>query len=198
MARAAIKNDILSTARLLFNKQGYDHVTMRQIAQELHIGVGNLTYHFAHKQDIVNALMDESFTLVRPTEAVESLAQVDRLLSQMLDTLRQNTFFFLDSGFDLDPRHQQHNGYLRACLLDGLYTLANRGIFLPSFTPEKQQQILDLLLMTHLTWLRLTVRGNGRMTKEALLDGHWAVLEPYLSPLGIAELSKMKGRPPRA
>ena len=61
MPAPSTKERILAASLALFNERGYGNVTMRMIADSLSISVGNLTYHFPKKQDIVNALMDESF-----------------------------------------------------------------------------------------------------------------------------------------
>ena len=60
---------ILSTALKLFNTHGVDRVPIYKIASDLNISPGNLTYHFALKQDILYALMDRL-----EAEAVEVLA----------------------------------------------------------------------------------------------------------------------------
>lgn len=39
------KGDIIACARRLFEAQGYNGVSMRDIAKALDISVGNLTYH---------------------------------------------------------------------------------------------------------------------------------------------------------
>ena len=53
------RKDILITALKLFNEKGIDGVTTRDIAKTLKIGLGNLTYYFPSKTDIVFALTQE-------------------------------------------------------------------------------------------------------------------------------------------
>ncbi len=50
------KDKILQAALALFNEEGLDNVSLRRIAQELGISLGNLTYHYARRDDIVYAL----------------------------------------------------------------------------------------------------------------------------------------------
>lgn len=50
------KDRILDAALELFNAQGLEAVSTRQIAQHLQISQGNLCYHFPHKDQIVGAL----------------------------------------------------------------------------------------------------------------------------------------------
>ena len=95
---SSTREKILAVSLRLFNEQGYRNVTMRAIADALSISVGNLTYHFAKKQDIVAALMDDVF------------AQIDSLFSMMLDTLERCAFFFLDNELKQEngPLHLAH------------------------------------------------------------------------------------------
>lgn len=50
---------LLLAAAYLFNKQGYDKTTVRQIAQFIGIQSGSLFHHFASKDDILAAVMHE-------------------------------------------------------------------------------------------------------------------------------------------
>jgi AcrR family transcriptional regulator len=50
------KEEILNVALKLFNERGIDEVKTRDIAKTLGISLGNLTYHFPTKSDIVYAL----------------------------------------------------------------------------------------------------------------------------------------------
>ncbi|MEZ4686067.1 MAG: TetR/AcrR family transcriptional regulator [Bacteroidia bacterium] len=46
------KDKILETALQLFNEKGFSNVGVREIARELDISPGNLSYHFSKKEDI--------------------------------------------------------------------------------------------------------------------------------------------------
>ena len=74
---------ILTAAAQLFEQQGYRSVSMRAIAAQLGISVGNLTYHFPHKQDIATALAEQEMTaIILPEEA--TLPALDGYLRRML------------------------------------------------------------------------------------------------------------------
>jgi AcrR family transcriptional regulator len=60
------KQNILDKAKDLFNVNGIQATTLRQIALALEISQGNLNYHFKAKQDIVEALY---FELVHKMDA---------------------------------------------------------------------------------------------------------------------------------
>ncbi|PHN04312.1 TetR/AcrR family transcriptional regulator [Flavilitoribacter nigricans] len=50
---------ILQKALLLFNEVGFIEVGVREIARELEISPGNLSYHFSKKEDILFALLKQ-------------------------------------------------------------------------------------------------------------------------------------------
>ena len=54
------KSQICKAAKELFNEKGYQSVSMRQIAGAAKISLGTLTYHYAHKQDLLGAIMDST------------------------------------------------------------------------------------------------------------------------------------------
>ena len=47
------KEAICDAAAQLFNQKGYDQVSMREIAKHAGTTIGNLTYYFPKKEDIV-------------------------------------------------------------------------------------------------------------------------------------------------
>lgn len=53
--KAKIKN----TARDLFNKKGFKNVTLREVAKELSISYGNVTYHFKTKNLLIFSLYED-------------------------------------------------------------------------------------------------------------------------------------------
>ena len=50
------KDRILKEALVLFNQQGSDDVSLRAIARSMDISVGNLAYHYANTDRIIEAL----------------------------------------------------------------------------------------------------------------------------------------------
>lgn len=55
----ATRARILEQARQMFNERGIDNVGVRDLARELGMSPGNLSYWFTRKEDLVRALMDE-------------------------------------------------------------------------------------------------------------------------------------------
>ncbi|WP_411818455.1 TetR/AcrR family transcriptional regulator [Hyphococcus sp. DH-69] len=51
---------ILSGARRVFTENGYGGLSLRKVAEEAEIAVGNLTYHFPNKQTLIEAMLRDS------------------------------------------------------------------------------------------------------------------------------------------
>jgi AcrR family transcriptional regulator len=93
---------ILESARRLFNKEGYFNVRMRAIAEEEGISVGNLTYHFKKKREILLALyqgmtevFDARLAAAPSTEA--SLGHMQREVEQSMKVMLDYRFFWLET-----------------------------------------------------------------------------------------------------
>ena len=68
-ARKSVKQEltreiIMDAARDLFIKNGYQHVSMRQIAKELDYSHGAIYYHFKNKAELFYALVEEHFHML--------------------------------------------------------------------------------------------------------------------------------------
>ncbi|MEM9829512.1 MAG: TetR/AcrR family transcriptional regulator [Bacteroidota bacterium] len=90
---------ILEASLQLFNDRGISTVSLRDIADEVGISVGNLQYHFKKREDIIEALY---FELVGKIDSVFSLKTDDLLQSalnvlvEVFTILYEYHFFLLD------------------------------------------------------------------------------------------------------
>ena len=53
------KNKIKVKATELFNSKGFKNVTLREVAKELGISYGNVTYHYKTKKDVIVSLYED-------------------------------------------------------------------------------------------------------------------------------------------
>jgi AcrR family transcriptional regulator len=60
--REEIRTRILDSARELFDSEGYEHVTMRRIAEAIEYSPTTIYNHFEDKDDLVRALCEEDFS----------------------------------------------------------------------------------------------------------------------------------------
>ena len=188
---------ILTTAARLFEQQGYRSVSMRAIAAQLGISVGNLTYHFPHKQDIATALMEQEMdTIILPEQA--TLAALDGYLRRMLISLVDHARMFDDPLLFADlPGQQDENaariGRLRQNLEQLLNALREQGSFRAELSGQVQQDLTDLLMFSHVGWQQRAAASRQPVirTVEDMMRMQWLVLRPYLTPEGEQQLKKI-------
>ncbi len=84
--REEVRRKILDAARDLFAERGYDHVTMRAVAEAIEYSPTAIYHHFEDKDDLVEALCQEDFarllgaleTQPAPPDPVEWIRQLGR------------------------------------------------------------------------------------------------------------------------
>ncbi|MEZ5039527.1 MAG: TetR/AcrR family transcriptional regulator [Saprospiraceae bacterium] len=79
----------------MFNEKGYAHVGMRELARELDISPGNLTYYFKKKEDVLSALLDQFASL--NSQTIESYLQQEPTNANFLRLMRnifENQFMY--------------------------------------------------------------------------------------------------------
>lgn len=62
--KAARRNQILTVSLALFEKEGYDGTSMRQVADKCGLSLGVLYYYFKNKEDIYLELYSKSLDLM--------------------------------------------------------------------------------------------------------------------------------------
>lgn len=90
---------IMDVARELFVKNGFQHVSMRQIAKELGCSHGALYYHFNNKAELFYALVKEHFLLL--DQALDEILQKD---INNIEKIEQSMLGFIEFGLT----HQSH------------------------------------------------------------------------------------------
>ncbi|RYM06642.1 TetR/AcrR family transcriptional regulator [Sporolactobacillus sp. THM7-7] len=124
---------IMNAARDLFVSKGYQHVSMRQIAQKLGYSHGAIYYHFKNKAELFFALVEDHFQLLD--------RQLDEILKQNLEPeekLKQIMLGFIRFGLT----HQSHYEIMFLIKDKEVINYLNQG---PNHTYEKFAQAVYLL-----------------------------------------------------
>ncbi len=165
---------ILEVALELFNEKGFSNVTMREIAATADIAVGNVTYYYHQKSDMIPDLITDPVYLSR--ENSKTLADFFRLISEMLDTLIDKRFFFRNNdllvynkSFSKDYVFTQERVLLH--LENNIAELINQGVLIP-LSQEEVRSISWFMLSQHMIWVTNTLtpfNSNVSNKSEALL-----------------------------
>lgn len=89
-----IKQDIMDTARRLFNEKGFHDTYMRDIAAILNISVGNLTYHYKRKEDLIEAIALQDHQNYQKIEPFHQLEDLNRLLQKITDQKNCRPYYY--------------------------------------------------------------------------------------------------------
>ncbi len=96
MAIKNVRDEIIKTAREMFQERPYDEVAMRDIANALKISVGNLTYHFKKKESLAEAVILDMFSRYTPAPPCRTLEELDTWIRLIAESGAEDTFYFKD------------------------------------------------------------------------------------------------------
>lgn len=97
--KEGIRQDILDAARELFAREGYDSVSMRNIADKVEYATGTLYLYFRDKADIFDCLCEETFLKLE-----KRLQAIRDDTSDPLDRLRRGLRIYVEFGIQ-NPNH---------------------------------------------------------------------------------------------
>lgn len=190
------KEKILECARTLFNEKGYQNVKMRDISNLLEISVGNLTYHFRRKEDLLKALMENAAPLENK-KLSHTLSDLNNYLSEMLISIQNYLFFFIsDELSHLDLQFTQTNqekiDALKHRLIELILDLKKHGYFSTLLTDSTIIALSEMMMLSHLAWARkINVNSNSTFSLQEFIDVHWQLLMPYFTEKAKAEYQSL-------
>lgn len=193
------KSQIREAAKELFNEKGYQSVSMRQIAGAARISLGTLTYHYAHKQDLLAAIMDDTIRTF-PKTAPQDIFGLHVLLGQLLKSVADARFYFNDPAvYQASPTLQEQRDQNVGCLFDllesSLENLVKNRLLIPELTGKRIHELAMVLMLSHTGWLQHNASRSREyeITLEELLKAQWAAVYPYLTEKGLTEYKKEFG-----
>ena len=192
------RREITDTARRLFGQRGYNAVSMRDIADALGISVGNLTYYFRRKEDLIETVVMEDYQNFRRGEPPESLEELERLFAQFLERQRQRSYYFRHHVqlSQLCPRVYQFQvsmlNSLRQTLDVSFRRLEEKGLMSSPFYPGHREDLLQALSTVYLYGAPIAERIGAEAVSEAVERSLWSVIVPCLTERGREEFARMK------
>ncbi|MDL2218734.1 TetR/AcrR family transcriptional regulator [Ruminococcaceae bacterium OttesenSCG-928-O06] len=190
MSKKYIKEEILNTARRLFNQRGYNEVSMRDIADALSISVGNLTYHYPRKEDLMEAVVLEMHRYYTPPTVPQSLPALNALFARLQNNVQQNAFYFwhYTQLAQLSPViHDIQTKVLQdhhAMLLGALQLFESQGLVQPEAYKGHYTQLALAVKILCVYWEPHSHMSEGLPLPNDFLDCIWSVLIPVLTDEG--------------
>lgn len=190
------RQKILETAKRLFGERGYNDVTTRDIADELGISKGNLTYHFKKKEDIVEALFDE-IPDHNPATPPRTIVELHAYFKDIESTVRDYAFYFWHHAQLAQASHKiealQKSTFSRKSsdLAVSLSLLAAAGLVKAESYPGEYARVSDTLMLAGIYWIPFCkLQDNDSAigyTQQA-----WSIVHPLLTETARAEMGALK------
>lgn len=173
------REQILEAARTAFVETGYTPTRMEDIAKRAGLSKGGIYFHFASKQELFEALVEQEFgTAVRRLEAVgqsegsvrdKILTLGDYYISRVENDPRTARFFLVMSSEALrDPDLRQRLQHMHNTYVEALESLIQVGIRQGELEPV-QARTVSILLKTLLNGLENAIAMGYEQNLQALL-----------------------------
>ncbi|MEL6637365.1 MAG: TetR family transcriptional regulator [Bacteroidota bacterium] len=193
------KRQIIDTARQLFNQRGLRNTTLRDVAAALGKSYGNVTYHFANKEVLLEALyegyleeLQEIGTRIR-TQLGEGLDRFLAAPSLTFELAWRYLFFSVDyvelrRHFPrLVERMLQEQHARKQIWLGALRTLQAEGFLRADLGGEELDYLMELSGVVR-TFFFQQISGESASDPEAIRGRYLRfvnqLLWPYLSAVG--------------
>ncbi len=188
------RDRIKTKGKELFNQQGVLNVTLRNIAQELQISYGNVTYHFPNKSKLLEALYEDmNMQLMR----LQSQHQVgDNLLTYFLKLPDYNFditidyIFFYKDFVELKRNHPEFyekveaaNLFRRTKWMEMLRILQHQKFLRENLKNEDLDYIIELSVGIRMFYFQST--EIEQIQRSIFKEKVNRLLLPYLSENGI-------------
>jgi AcrR family transcriptional regulator len=188
------KVKILNTARDLFNKEGYNRVSMRDIAAALDMSVGNLTYHFKKKEDLVEAIVLQNHMAYVIPQPASSIEELDELFKRKRVHHKDNAYYYRHykqlsriSIIIKDVQQEATYDFYHA-LKKTFENLQANGLMQKESIPNQYDSLIQIIMASN-------VYGAPEVTgfeKRPLVETYWNVIHFFLTDKGKDDYHKMR------
>jgi AcrR family transcriptional regulator len=193
---------ILEHARHAFNERGVTAVGIREIARDLNLSPGNVSYHFATKEDLVLALIEEMHgennAVFAPNDGPHDFVQLDASIRAVMRRDLDNRWLMRDAvGLlivlpALRPL-QKRMHRARLVRVDAIVERLTGAKLLDARKIEGRLTILRQQIVTQLFfWIPSAIVAAPDRDPAASLDDHaravLALFSDFCTPLGRRQL----------
>ena len=192
-----LKEEILKTAQTFFYEKGYQETTMRDIASALRISLGNLTYHFHKKEDLMIALLKWPDFLNQPLAA--TFEELFELIRAMIESLIVNRFFYTEDELGrATPEFYRHNvdtvSRIENHLEQSLQQLSDQGWLIPWTSEQERHAFTRMIMDSHIVWIKNSFyrEAQDQISYADFLDIHWYLLESHVQKEKLTEYQRSR------
>lgn len=187
------KQKILKKSLELFNHIGVSKTSLRTIADEVGISVGNLQYHFKKREEIIEALY---FQLVEKMDAIFLISSEDLLKSflkvskEIITTLYEYNFFLLDfvaitrKNQKIKSHYSELSKRRETEALDMVAILIKNNLFREELLKDEYRNLFKRIEVISNFWFSSILIQAEVLSKESIQDYSLLISQsiyPYLT-----------------
>jgi len=187
---SATKQKILKQSLQLFNELGISNVSLRDIADEAGISVGNLQYHFKKREDIIESLY---FQIVEKIDRIYAIKNEDLLESlltisnEMIKILFEYHFFLLDfititrNNKKIKDHYSKLSKHREAAFLEATKVLIDHGIFRKALLKNEYQHLYKRTEVISNFWFSSILIQAKTLSKKSI-EGYSLLISQSMYP----------------
>ena len=204
---AKIKDRIIEEAKRLFTEKGYDQVSLRGIAQAAGTTIGNLTYHFPQKEDLIEEIQKDiqTFFLKEMTTIIETGGySVEGLvhLLVMAQSSQEGASFYFSNMVELCKNFEpiaKNTIIFRQRLFEYLVkcfgALKAEGLLRGDIKPRQYETLAYIIVMMATFWIQNhSLYYDPDLPKIGLTQAASDLLRPYFTDIGLDDYEKVQAR----
>ena len=194
------KEKIISTATRLFNNQGYNSINLFELANQLGISRGNLTYHFKDKESLLVAICDEMWSKIEnersKTMQLPSFENLHNEIQLYYKFQKEYSFIFSDPNVISQPfirnKFKEMTNKTIADIKAGIAFSINVGNVVEEKIAGTYNNIEFITWMLAFYWdaQKEICDMYKKMDGEKII---WSFMSPYFTEKGKASFIKFFG-----
>lgn len=191
------KQKICQVAMTLFEERGFKQVSLREIAKEAGTTIGNMTYHFPKKEDLVIAIQQNLHTdYLKELEDDEDTNDLQKLYNSFERAYKNqqlNPFYYqniveLTLEFEsIAERNRSFRARLHTFYLVLFRQLADQGLFLKE-NDEVFEALVFSIVLQETMWIQQGSPYYDASYQQPSIFNYLATLiRPYLTEKGFVK-----------
>jgi len=195
------KIKIINRAKQLFNKKGFASMSLFEIANDLGMSRGNLTYHFKDKDILLYTIAEEMWSKIKTEREksviLPSFKNLHNEVQLYYKYQKEYAFIFLDRHVLNHPQvKKQFRQMTKQSITQNKHIIAfslEVGNMKPEPFPGLYNNLSTITWMLTFFWLpQQVIRGEKKQEDGEKLI--WSVLLPHLTNKGIRNFKKFFGQ----
>lgn len=198
------KIKIIEAALFLFGRDGICDVKLQHIADEVGISVGNLAYHYKHKEALIEAVYELAFAEIQEVLQLflgaSSLADFDEQLSAYYNFMIRFHFCNIRNRNikqqqpELAIEWYRYSGKMLTQIRKRLQFYVQKNWLRPAAWPSCYEQLSNNIFLACCYWLPQQIAIESEATSLSFRQAIWSQIRPYFTPEGEALFTRSVGQ----